>query len=391
VRELASDIPLTLYIHLPWCESKCPYCDFNSHPLRGVLQADRYIAALLTDLDSTARFRAGRSFSSVFFGGGTPSLFSAANIGCLLDRLEREHLLGDTPEITLEANPGSAEASRFRAYRDCGVNRLSIGVQSFDDRALKALGRVHDSAQARAACASVIAAGFDNFNIDLMHGLPGQDESGALADLDRAIEAEPTHLSLYQLTIEPHTAFAADPPQLPTEEAAWDIRCAIEQRAAAAGFDHYEVSAFSVPDKRCRHNLNYWQFGDYIGLGAGAHSKITQADTVYRWARPRHPRDYLGKANSGLEIDNAVPVNLDDVTFEFLLNALRLKDGFSPELFEQRTGLAWQQLQPVITKAKTDGLLEKSDDWVCTTALGWRFLDDLLQRFLMPDKGSQDA
>ncbi len=391
MRELASDIPLALYIHLPWCESKCPYCDFNSHPLRGVLQADRYITALLTDLDSTARFRAGRSFGSVFFGGGTPSLFGAADIGRVLDRLEREHLLGNTPEITLEANPGSAEASRFRAYRDCGVNRLSIGVQSFDNRALEALGRVHDNAQAHAACASASAAGFDNFNIDLMHGLPGQDESGALADLDRAIEAEPTHLSLYQLTIEPHTAFAADPPQLPTEEAAWDIRCAIEQRAAAAGFSHYEVSAFSVPDKRCRHNLNYWQFGDYIGLGAGAHSKITLASTVYRWARPRHPRDYLGKANSGLEIDNAMPVNLDDVTFEFLLNALRLKDGFSPELFEQRTGLAWQQLQPVITKAKTDGLLEESDDWVCTTALGWRFLDDLLQRFLMPDKRSQDA
>ena len=365
-----------IYLHWPFCLAKCPYCDFNSHPLRGVLQADRYIAALLIDLDSTARFRAGRSFSSVFFGGGTPSLFSAANIGCLLDRLEGEHLLGNTPEITLEANPGSAEASRFRAYRDCGVNRLSIGIQSFDDRALKALGRVHDSAQARAACASVIAAGFDNFNID-------QDATSIL-------EA-PTHLSLYQLTIEPHTAFATDPPQLPTEEAAWDIRCAIEQRAAAAGFDHYEVSAFSVPDKRCRHNLNYWQFGDYIGLGAGAHSKITRAGTAYRWARPRHPRDYLGKANSGLEIDNAVPVNLDDVTFEFLLNALRLKGGFSPELFEQRTGLAWQQLQSVITKAKTDGLLEKSDDWVCTTALGWRFLDDLLQRFLMPDKGSQDA
>jgi putative oxygen-independent coproporphyrinogen III oxidase len=388
VRELASDIPLALYIHLPWCESKCPYCDFNSHPLRGVLQADRYIAALLTDLDSTARFRAGRSFSSVFFGGGTPSLFSAANIGCLLDRLEREHLLGNTPEITLEANPGSAEASRFRAYRDCGVNRLSIGVQSFDDRALKALGRVHDSAQARAACASVSAAGFDNFNIDLMHGLPGQDEGGALADLDTAIEAEPTHLSLYQLTIEPHTAFAADPPQLPTEETAWDIRCTIEQRAATAGFDHYEVSAFSLPDKRCRHNLNYWQFGDYVGLGAGAHSKITQAGTVYRWARPRHPRDYLNRADSGLEIDNAAPVSLDDVTFEFLLNALRLKGGFSPELFEQRTGLAWQQLLPAITKAKTDGLLEKSDDWVCTTVLGWRFLDDLLQRFLVTGKSS---
>jgi putative oxygen-independent coproporphyrinogen III oxidase len=388
VRELASDIPLALYIHLPWCESKCPYCDFNSHPLRGVLQADRYIAALLTDLDSTARFRAGRSFSSVFFGGGTPSLFSAANIGCLLDRLEREHLLGNSPEITLEANPGSAEASRFRAYRDCGVNRLSIGVQSFDDGALKALGRVHDSAQARAACASASAAGFDNFNIDLMHGLPGQDEGGALADLDTAIEAEPTHLSLYQLTIEPHTAFAADPPQLPTEETAWDIRCTIEQRAATAGFDHYEVSAFSLPDKRCRHNLNYWQFGDYVGLGAGAHSKITQAGTVYRWARPRHPRDYLNRADSGLEIDNAVPVSLDDVTFEFLLNALRLKGGFSPELFEQRTGLAWQQLLPAITKAKTDGLLEKSDDWVCTTVLGWRFLDDLLQRFLVTGKSS---
>ena len=353
-----------------------------------MLQADRYIAALLTDLDSTARFRAGRSFSSVFFGGGTPSLFSAANIGCLLERLEREHLLDHVPEITLEANPGSAESSRFRAYRDCGVNRLSIGVQSFDDRALKALGRVHDSAQARAACASASAAGFDNFNIDLMHGLPNQDESGALADLDRALEAEPTHLSLYQLTIEPNTAFAADPPQLPTEETAWDIRCAIEQRARVAGFDHYEVSAFSLPEQRCRHNLNYWQFGDYIGLGAGAHSKITRAGTVYRWARPRHPRDYLNRADSGLEIDNAVPVSLDDVAFEFLLNALRLKGGFSPELFEQRTGLTWQQLRPVITKAKTDGLLEESDDWVCTTALGWRFLDDLLQRFLLADKSS---
>tara|TARA_B100000959_G_scaffold73184_2_gene77739 strand:+ start:841 stop:2016 length:1176 start_codon:yes stop_codon:yes gene_type:complete len=383
VNTVPLQVPLALYIHLPWCESKCPYCDFNSHPLHGDLPTARYIEALLADLETVSELRDQRIFSSVFFGGGTPSLFSAADIGYLLERLQKQQLLHSDAEITLEANPGSAEAGRFKAYRGCGVNRLSIGVQSFNDNRLKSLGRIHNGTQALNACASATAAGFVNFNVDLMHGLPGQDEPGALVDLEFAIETGATHLSLYQLTIEPNTLFAADPPPLPTEDTAWAIRCAVQARAVSAGFNHYEVSAFSQPGHDCRHNLNYWQFGDYIGLGAGAHSKITRAEGIYRWIRPRHPREYLGKVTAGLEIDLGVPVGVDELVFEFLLNALRLKGGFSPDLFVQRTGLPFQHLQPAIDQAVVDGLLVSDNKRVCTTPLGWRFLDDLLQRFLV--------
>ncbi len=288
------------------------------------------------------------------------------------------------PEITIEANPGSAEAGRFRDYRNCGVNRLSLGVQSFNNQSLNALGRIHNGDDAKKACRTIVDAGFENFNIDLMHGLPGQSPAEALADLREALAGSPTHLSIYQLTIEPNTAFAANPPALPNEQVLWDIRSAVHELAVAAGFEHYEVSAFARPEHNCRHNLNYWEFGDYIGIGAGAHSKLSLDDAVYRWHRPRHPREYLATvAKEGIP-DLGPPLTADALRFEFLLNALRLKAGFDYRLFEQRTGLYWPEHKSLFESAVDDGLLLTDDGRVRTTPLGWRFLDDLLQRFLSP-------
>ena len=288
------------------------------------------------------------------------------------------------PEITIEANPGSAEAGRFRDYRACGVNRLSLGVQSFNNQSLDALGRIHDGNDARKACRAIADAGFENFNIDLMHGLPGQNSADALADLREALAGSPTHLSIYQLTIEPNTAFAADPPSLPDEEVLWDIQCAVHDLAGAAGVEHYEVSAFARPERHCRHNLNYWEFGDYIGIGAGAHSKLSLDGVVYRWHRPRHPREYLSTvAKDGIP-ELGPPLTPDALRFEFLLNALRLKAGFDYRLFEQRTGLVWSEQEALFESAVDDGLLLVDNARVQTTPLGWRFLDDLLQRFLSP-------
>ena len=373
-----------MYVHLPWCERKCPYCDFNSHALRDLLPGDEYIDSLLTDLDTTDELRAGRKFETVFFGGGTPSLFSERQIGRILNALVERSVLASETEITLEANPGSAEAARFRGYRDCGVNRLSIGVQSFDDESLHHIGRIHDGQQAVHACEAAHQAGFENFNIDLMFGLPAQDQKRARADVQRAIQLQPTHLSLYQLTIEPNTAFAADPPELPSEETSWQIRCEVQSHAEAAGYRQYEVSGFSKPGLECRHNLNYWQFGDYIGIGAGAHSKITRDQAVHRWHRPRHPKDYRAIVTRGEAPPISTPLSSDDLAFEFLLNALRLKTGFSPALFRQRTGLDWPIYPDVVAQVVAEDLLFASDEQVHTTALGWRFLDELLQRFLDP-------
>ena len=323
-----------------------------------------------------------RRFGSVFFGGGTPSLFDSHQIERILNYLDKGRWLDSDPEITIEANPGSADVSRFRAYRDCGVNRLSLGVQSFNDQSLSALGRIHNGRDAARACRAIQNAGFDNFNIDLMHGLPGQNTADALSDLREAITWSPTHLSLYQLTIEPNTAFAADPPLLPDEEVAWEIRCAVHDLAEASGFEHYEVSAFAQPERRCCHNLNYWEFGDYIGIGAGAHSKLSFGGAVYRWRRPRHPREYLRTIGADCTPDPGAPLQPHELLFEFMLNALRLKRGFDPRLFEQRTGLDWSRTQPLVETAVADGLLLADHARIRTTPLGWRFLDDLLQRFL---------
>ena len=375
-------LPLTLYVHLPWCERKCPYCDFNSHPLKTDLPASDYIDGLIADLEAVERTYPKRRLQAVFFGGGTPSLFEGNQIARLLERLDQRGWLDSATEITLEANPGSAEADRFRRYRDCGVNRLSLGVQSFNNESLGVLGRIHNGKEAKKACRAIREAGFDNFNIDLMHGLPGQATADALADLQAALDFSPTHLSLYQLTIEPNTAFAANPPVLPDEEVLWDIRCAVQNLACKAGFEHYEVSAFARPGYRCRHNLNYWEFGDYIGIGAGAHSKLSVENAVYRWSRPRHPREYLKTVTAGTLPDTGPPLTAAALRFEFLLNALRLEAGFEKDLFAQRTGLDWKKEEPLFKDAANDGLLHLDENRVQTTPLGWRFLDDLLERFL---------
>ena len=375
-------LPLTLYVHLPWCERKCPYCDFNSHPLKADLPASDYIDGLIADLEAVGKTYPKRRLQAVFFGGGTPSLFEGNQIARLLERLDQRGWLDSQTEITLEANPGSAEADRFRRYRDCGVNRLSLGVQSFNNKSLRVLGRIHNGEEAKKACRAIKEAGFDNFNIDLMHGLPGQATSDALADLRAALDFLPTHLSLYQLTIEPNTAFAANPPVLPDEEVLWDIRCAVQELACKAGFEHYEVSAFARPGYRCRHNLNYWEFGDYIGIGAGAHSKLSVENAVYRWSRPRHPREYLKTVTVSTLPDTGPPLTAAALRFEFLLNALRLKAGFEKDLFAQRTGLDWKTEEPLFKDAANDGLLHLDESRVQTTPLGWRFLDDLLERFL---------
>ena len=374
--------PLTLYVHLPWCERKCPYCDFNSHPLKTDLPASDYINGLIADLDAVEQAYSKHHFHAVFFGGGTPSLFEGDQIARLLERLDQHGWLDSQTEITLEANPGSAEADRFRRYHDCGVNRLSLGVQSFNNESLDVLGRIHNGEEAKEACRAISEAGFDNFNIDLMHGLPGQVTADALADLRAAFGFSPTHLSLYQLTIEPNTAFAANPPMLPDEAVLWNIRCAVQDLASQAGFEQYEVSAFARPGQRCRHNLNYWEFGDYIGIGAGAHSKLSLEGEVYRWSRPRHPREYLKTVAAGSAPDAGPPLAPAALRFEFLLNALRLKAGFPLHLFEQRTGLDWKEEKAFFEDAANDGLLRLDETRVQTTPLGWRFMDDLLERFL---------
>ena len=374
--------PLSLYVHLPWCEKKCPYCDFNSHPLRQALPEKDYATALLRDLESVAQLAGDRVLCAVFFGGCTPSLFPAQTIAAVLESAHTLIGLADGAEITLEANPGSADEARFAAYRSAGVNRLSLGLQSFSDPQLKALGRIHNADQARQAVITARDAGFEKINIDLMHGLPDQSMSAAAHDIESAIAFSPEHLSLYQLTIEPNTRFAADPPALPDEESCWQIRCAVEERAADAGYERYEVSAFSERGIRCRHNLNYWKFGDYIGIGAGAHSKITDRQGIWRCAREKHPRRYIETTATKQSSPSLQSVSGSALAFEFALNALRLKEGFTVALFEQRTGLSWESLSGTLAEAEERGLLKVNTDRVCATPLGYRFLDDLVELFL---------
>jgi len=373
-------IPLALYVHVPWCVRKCPYCDFNSHALRGPPDEQRYLAALLADLAADAPLAGGRRVGSVFIGGGTPSLVSGGFVGRLLDAVARQPGLAPGAEVTLEANPGTAEAARFRDYRAAGVNRLSIGIQSFADRHLSALGRIHDRAEALAAVALARAAGFENLNLDLMHGLPDQTVAEALADLKTALELAPEHLSWYQLTVEPNTAFAAAPPPLPDDDRAWEIEEAGLARLAAAGFAHYEVSAHARPGRQCRHNRNYWEFGDYLGIGAGAHGKLTLGDGAIerRW-KARHPSEYLesaGGAPAGTR-----RLDPDDLRLEFALNALRLADGVPLHLFTARTGLPAAALAPARGRARELGLLEPAPDRLAPTPLGRRFLNRLIGLF----------
>ena len=373
--------PLALYLHLPWCLHKCAYCDFNSHALRDELPEARYLAALRADLEAALPLVWGRSVVSVFLGGGTPSLFSADGIAALIaDLRARLRLVADC-EITLEANPGTFERERFRGYRAAGVTRLSLGVQSFDDRCLRALGRVHDAAQARAA-AELAAATFPAFNLDLMYALPGQTPAMLEADLDAALALQPPHLSVYHLTIEPNTLFAARPPQLPDEDAASAMLDRIVERSAGAGLRRYEVSAFARPGQHCRHNLNYWRFGDYLGIGAGAHGKLSLPQGIVRQQRWREPQRYLEQALAGRALAAEHPVEPAQLPFEFMLNALRLADGVERELFTQRTGLDDAAIAATVRRAQARGLMEPDPLRLRATPRGFDFLSELQALFL---------
>ena len=386
--------PLALYVHLPWCVRKCPYCDFNSHAVPSAGLPERaYLAALLDDLDFAARDCAGRELVSVFFGGGTPSLFAAESIGRILERAGCLFRPATDLEVTLEANPGTVERGRFADYRGAGVTRVSLGAQSFDDERLAALGRIHSSRETRVAVEELRAAGLDNFNLDLMYALPQQTLEGALSDLDRALDLEPAHVSHYQLTLEPGTAFERRPPALPDDEAAFAMQEASASRLAAAGFRQYEVSAWAPPGRECRHNLNYWHFGDYLGIGAGAHGKLTDplAGAVVRTARVRNPGRYLAASVPEARIEDTRQVAASDLAFEFFLNVLRLADGFSVSSFELRTGLPWSSVVGPVAEAESRGLLraEPPDRWV-PTPLGRRFLNDL-QALFLPESASLAA
>ncbi|MBK1688762.1 radical SAM family heme chaperone HemW [Rubrivivax gelatinosus] len=380
--------PLSLYLHVPWCLRKCPYCDFNSHELGGgrpdaALQS-RYVDALIADLEASLPLVWGRPVISVFIGGGTPSLLEPEQVDRLLAALRARLPLEPGCEITLEANPGTFERERFAAFRAAGVTRLSVGVQSFDDAALAAIGRVHDGAQARAALEEAARA-FDTFNLDLMYALPGQDLAALARDLDTALSFAPPHLSIYHLSLEPNTRFASRPPEgLPDDDLASDMLDLIAERTAHAGLARYEVSAFARPGHRCVHNRNYWHFGDYLGLGAGAHGKLSFAERVVRQVRWREPQAYVEQALAGRALSNEHEVAADELPFEFMLNALRLREGFELGLFTERTGLAPTALEPGMTRALERGLLERRGARLAPTARGFDFLSDLQQLFLAP-------
>jgi putative oxygen-independent coproporphyrinogen III oxidase len=431
--DLAALPPLSLYVHLPWCLQKCPYCDFNSHelstpespaaspppggvsglgrpgagpsapktpaasPLRGgvsgvgrpgagpsaALPEERYLDALRADLESALPLVWGRRVHTIFIGGGTPSLFSPASIDTLLADVRARLPLEPGCEITLEANPGTFERDRFRGFREAGVTRLSVGVQSFDDALLKAIGRVHDAAQAHAAVEEAKAA-FETFNLDLMYALPGQTLPMLRSDLDTALALDPPHLSIYHLTLEPNTWFASHPPPLPDEEAAADMLDLITTRTHGAGLQRYEVSAFAKPGHRCRHNLNYWQFGDYLGIGAGAHGKLSFAHRIVRQVRWREPAAYMTHALQGNAVSNEHEVAREQLPFEFMLNALRLKDGFELAMFSERTGLALTAITRQLEAAEAKGLLQRDLHRAWPTPLGFDFLSDLQSLFLAP-------
>jgi oxygen-independent coproporphyrinogen-3 oxidase len=391
--------PLALYVHFPWCVRKCPYCDFNSYTLHGELEEHRYVEALQRDLEAQAPHVAGREVISVFLGGGTPSLFSPDAVARLLEFTRRHLMLAVDLEVTLEANPGTVERGRFAEYRAAGVNRVSLGAQSFDDARLHTLGRIHCAEETRRAAAELHAAGLENFNIDLMYGLPGQDVGAALRDVEEALALRPTHLSHYQLTIEAGTVFAGCPPVLPDDDVADAMLNACRGRLEPTGFTQYEVSAYAAAGRRCRHNLNYWSFGDYLGIGAGAHGKLTlpmaaaAPDTgtsaaakgrgmqIVRTTQAREPRRYLASAGGGTFTRIAVPAG--ELPFEFMLNALRLVEGFEMRAFSSRTGLPWETVAGKMAELVGEGLLVAEGTCYRASPLGLRFLNDVLLRFVM--------
>lgn len=377
-------VPLALYIHIPWCGRKCPYCDFNSHEAREPLPERAYIDALLADLEQDLPRIWGRRMESAFIGGGTPSLLSAEALDRLLSGLRARLPLRPDMEITLEANPGAVEQGRFAEFRAAGVNRLSIGVQSFNDEQLQKLGRIHDRRAAFAAAEAAHAAGLDNFNLDLMFGLPGQTVAQALADVANAIALQPAHISYYQLTIEPNTLFYQSPPTLPDEEMLDAIQERAQAELARQGYARYEVSAYARENRRCRHNLNYWEFGDYLGIGAGAHGKLTDpaAGRIHRLWKLKHPQDHLARAGTPQGLGGDAPIQEADLPVEFLMNALRLVEGVPAALFEERTGRPLAALEPALSRVRARGLLETDPDRLQPTATGLRFLNDLLQEFM---------
>ena len=379
--QLKSLPPLSLYVHLPWCIKKCPYCDFNSHELTNDMPEQRYIDALVADLESSLPLIWGRTVHSIFIGGGTPSLFSPQAIDRLLADIRARLKLNADCEITLEANPGTFEKDRFKAFRSAGVNRLSIGVQSFNDLHLKALGRVHDRAQAIAAVEEAAQA-FDTFNLDIMYALPSQTLQNLEQDMTTALAMQPPHISIYHLTIEPNTYFAKFPPVVPEEDMAYDMLDRITEMTEAKGLARYEVSAFAKPGHRCFHNTNYWQFGDYLGIGAGAHSKLSFAHRVVRQVRVREPSQYMSKALTGDAVTIDAEVSRADLPFEFMLNALRLKEGFKLHDFVEKTGLPFTAIAKGLDEAESKGLIERDFVSVKPTVRGYDFLNDLQQLFL---------
>jgi oxygen-independent coproporphyrinogen-3 oxidase len=374
--------PLSLYVHVPWCARKCPYCDFNSHEARGGIPQDEYVRALLADLEFELAQADGRRIETVFIGGGTPSLFSPRAIAALLTGIRSRADLAPEAEITLEANPGSSEAAKFAGFREAGVNRLSVGVQSFQPGLLPAIGRIHDADEARGAARAARAAGFDNVNLDLMFALPGQTLRDVNADLDAAFALDPMHLSFYQLTIEPKTAFGRRPPPLPDEDAAFEMQEAVRGRLEGGGYAQYEVSAYARAGARCRHNLNYWEFGDYLGIGAGAHGKLTRNTGITRRWRLKSPGRYLAGAGSKACVGGEEDLDAGTVRTDFLMNALRLNEGFEEALLTARTGLTLASLEPALSEVVDAGLLLRVGGRVGATDRGRRFLNELLIRLI---------
>jgi oxygen-independent coproporphyrinogen-3 oxidase len=378
---LTNPPPLSLYIHIPWCVRKCPYCDFNSHEARQEIPEAAYVDALIADLEQATPLVWGRKIRSVFFGGGTPSIFSAESIDKILSHVRMLTPLEYGAEVTLEANPGTVDIANFKGYRDAGVNRVSLGIQSFQPQYLKALGRIHDREQALAA-ADLALNTFDKVNLDVMYALPEQSLEDALQDAETACQIKPAHLSFYHLTLEPNTPFHRTPPSLPDDDTSATMQEEIEKILAANGYQHYETSGFAQPGQQCQHNLNYWTFGDYLGIGAGAHSKLSFHDKIIRQNRHKHPKRYLEAVTAGQVVDSEWQIGHEDLAFEFMMNALRLVDGVEASLFQQRTGLPLRVIQAQLQKAQQKGLLEPVGGMIEPTLLGQRFLNTLLEMFL---------
>lgn len=373
--------PLSLYVHFPWCVKKCPYCDFNSHEATGGFPEEEYLSALRADLEQALPLIWGRKIYTIFIGGGTPSLLSARGLDRLLSDIRTLLPLDGAVEITMEANPGTFEAEKFKSYRSSGINRLSIGIQSFNAKHLQALGRIHDGDEARRAV-DIAMANFDNFNLDLMYALPSQTLAEARQDVQTAIAFAPPHLSLYHLTMEPNTVFAKYPPAVPDDDASADMQDMIAEETTAAGYQHYEVSAYAQPKRQARHNLNYWEFGDYLGIGAGAHTKLSFPHRVIRQARYKQPKSYMEQMRLGNPIQEEIEISRSELGFEFMLNAMRLTNGVEVNLFAERTGMPLNAIEHALNDAEGKGLLYRDYKTIKPTELGQRFLNDLQQMFL---------